>query len=189
MIRFLALLAFASPAMAFDMDYAQVFATHSDAITRTGETTRQLVLSNNIRLIETTLSDGSVRYAGFDDSAEGAAGCAFAILVEASVLARACDGLIDGTGLSVLAKNLTIAAIFVGENAVPPVPDADLGDRLSALIDARAAVFEKSGMVCPNADGGDRGAAALVRHVAGPGSASFLRTFETPRLPVLHPCF
>lgn len=187
MIRVLALLLLASPAAAFDIDYAQVMAENPDAITQTGESTRRADLPGDVHVIETTLSDGTTSYFGYDDSPAGAAGCTFGILVDLTVATLACPDMLDGAARDALADNLDASARFVAANTVPPVPSEDIDARLEAHIQARADALRETGLVCTPQD--DPQLTAIVRAATNPAFRQMLdRLHAVPRLPVASPC-
>ena len=181
------LLALASPAVAFDVDYAQVFAENPDTITRTGKTTRRLDLPGNVHVVETTLSDGTASYFAYDDSPEGAPGCTFHILVDVSVTLRACPAMLDPGAAVILSNNLETSAMFVGANTVPPIPAEDIPARLADHLDAREKLLEQTGLTCPAQD--DPELMPIVRTASAPTFRFLLdRMHALPRLPVSSPC-
>lgn len=187
MIRALAFLALATPAAAFDIDYAQVFAANPDAITRTGDNTRRLDLPGDVHVVETTLSDGTRSYFGYDDSMAGAAGCTFEVLVDVVVTQLACPQLLEPGEIAALATNLETSAFFVAANTVPQVAPQDVAARLRTHVDARAAQLAEHGITCPAAD--DPELMPMIRFVASPAFARMLTALHTvPRLPVSNPC-
>lgn len=187
MIRALALLALATPASAFEIDYAQVFAANTEAITQTGANTRRLDLPPNVHVVETTHSDGTTSYFGYDEGQAGAAGCTFDIMVDVTVVTRMCPHSLTADALTALTDNLTIAATFFAANTVPPIPQTEIPARLDAHINARAAELRQATLQCDPE--GDPQLLPVVRAATNPAFRQTLKLiFSEPRLPVSNPC-
>jgi hypothetical protein len=187
MIRALAIFAFATPAAAFEIDYAQVFAANPDAIAQTGASTRRLDLPPNVHVVETTHSDGSISYFGYDDGQAGAAGCTFDILIDLTVVTRLCPHNLGPDALTALSANLHAAATFFAANTVPPIPDTDIPARLEAHVKARAAELSQTALQCDPE--GDPQLLPVVRAATNPAFRQTLNLiFAEPRLPVSNPC-
>lgn len=187
----LALFTPATPATAFDTDYSKVFARIDadtpDAIARTGATTRRADLPGNVHIVETTLSDGTTTYFGYDDSPEGAPGCTFNIMVEVLATLFACPQMLDAAGRAALTANLDASARFVGANAIPPVPQDDIPARLMQLVETRSAAMARTGLTCPTPD--DPELMPIIRTTSNPDFRHLLnRMHAVPRLPVSNPC-
>ena len=189
MIRALALLALATPAAAFEIDYAKVFADHPEAVTATGPATRRADLPGDVHVVETAMSDGSHSYFAYDSGPYGATGCVFDILVDLTIASKACDGLLDDAQSATLGRNLLTVAGFVAENSVPAVPQDGIMDRLAALFERRTEEMFTAGIACPNGTDGNQQLLPMIQTLTSDEFTPTLNAIlSVPRLPVPEPC-
>ncbi|MDQ2091712.1 hypothetical protein [Marimonas arenosa] len=185
----LALLLAAKPGWAFETDYAAVFAAHEADVLVVSPTKRRLELPGPVIIHELRQGDGSLAFYGEDQSGLGAAGCSLRLLVDMVVLAGLCDGLINEADFLLLQSDLAEVAGFVGRNAVPPVPQAELRDRLVARLARRLAEIGEATTVCAGGVHGTQDMAEQLRALLRPaGQAAIKRVISQPRLPVENDC-
>lgn len=187
MIRALVLIALATPAQAFEIDYAQVFAANPDAIIRIGASTRRVDLPGPVHVVETTGSDGSLSYYGYDESPFGPPACMLNVIIDLTVAAETCDGLLSPDKAEALAENRSRLATFVAANAVPVVSDVD--QALRDRIDTRRTHLSRIGIACPNRAYGATRLMPMVDMLASPRTTQVIAAMTAvPRLPVPNPC-
>lgn len=184
-----AIVGMAGSAKAFDIDYAAVMDANAAKVEDLGDRHRQLILPGPVRIMEYSDGAGGANFIGIDESANGSAGCMFKLLVDLSAGQRLCDTMLTPDEAANLDAALLRSARFVAANTVPPVPEADIKERLAAMVDRVAAGYRAKGMSCPGDQGFDPQAVALAKNAATPRFADIQALMHAePRLPVPNPC-
>lgn len=174
----LILLFWTSAALAQGVDYPLLFETHADQVQEPSPGVQVLELPGPVVV---TCENG--RCFGIDHSAHGAAGCALRLLNSAVAVARHCPSTFTSEEAQRLERALDRGWGFYARNSVPPLDDATL-----AQMRQRAMWYEigSLGDVCALGHDGR----AFLKDMASANRANWVaRVFETPRLPVMSPCF
>jgi hypothetical protein len=172
------LLLWAGAALAQGVDYPLLFGTHADQVQRPSPGVQVLELPGPVVV---TCENG--RCFGMDHSAHGAAGCALRMLNSAVAVARHCPSTFTSEEAQRLERALDRGWGFYARNSVPPLDDAARDQmRQSAM---RYEIRSLGGACALGQD-----SLALLKSMASANGANRVaRVFETPRLPVMNPCF
>lgn len=169
--------ALAEPAFPFDPD--RLFADHAALVEHLPDGRERLQMPGGV---EVTRRDGDIQ--AIDGSGKGAVGCVLLLLSELEAALRLCDPH-PGPELSEMQKRLAQVISFSAKNAYPPISENDLRALLSKQLAARPAGF-CSAFTPEN----DLDLESIKAHFLRDLIPSSLDTvLETPRLPVINPCF
>ncbi|MDU8909704.1 hypothetical protein [Aestuariicoccus sp. MJ-SS9] len=179
-MRVLCLLAvWALPAQAFEIDYPALFDHHAAEVQQATPDRRILELPGPV-----IVTDYNGMYTATDQSSWGAAGCAIDRVFEIAAAVQLCPETLGDADRESLSRLVVEAAAFYAANTFPPLGAGELPAFLDTALASRRAAIGAG--ICGDPSAPWTGFAAYL--ASGPGRARMAQVFETPRLPVMHPC-
>ncbi|SFB00028.1 hypothetical protein SAMN05421688_2241 [Poseidonocella pacifica] len=166
----------------FVSDWGEVFSRNAARVETVIPGQRRLELPGPVIVTERR---GKVT--AVDQSGGTAALCRLDILLTIAAFSGLCPDMLGAEELDRLEQSLWMTGVFAARNAIPEIPQAEVGDRLRALIVAKATPLATA--ICPIEGGKHHDFLMIARDMTRPAALRLLeQDLRRPRLPVMNPC-